>query len=93
MKLRFVVAVFFPPDNRQSGGPDISRNDPRHRHDPSGAVVARSDGEGSHVGTGLERTTTTSTDGSYSIPELPIGSYTVTVTQSGFQTAVTNNVK
>src|SRR5439155_172552 len=42
--------------------------------------------------TGLERTTETSADGSYSIPELPIGTYTVTVTQSGFQTSVTNNV-
>src|SRR5581483_10617883 len=31
-------------------------------------------------------------DGSYSIPELPVGPYTVTVSQSGFQTAVTTNV-
>jgi len=29
------------------------------------------------VGTGLERTTDTSADGSYALPELPIGTYTV----------------
>ena len=45
-----------------------------------------------NINTGLERTTQTSADGSYLVPELPVGSYTVTVTQSGFQTAVTSNV-
>jgi hypothetical protein len=45
-----------------------------------------------NINTGLERTTQTSADGSYSLPELPVGTYTVTVTQSGFQTAVTSNV-
>src|SRR5204862_988742 len=45
-----------------------------------------------NVDTSLDRTTQTSADGSYSLPELPIGTYTVTVTQSGFQTAVTSNV-
>src|SRR5439155_21712226 len=45
-----------------------------------------------NVNTGLERTTQTSADGSYSIPELPIGTYTVTVSQSGFQTAATSGV-
>ena len=42
-----------------------------------------------NVGTGLERTTETSVDGSYALPELPIGTYTVTVTLTGFQTFVT----
>jgi outer membrane receptor protein involved in Fe transport len=46
-----------------------------------------------NAGTGLERTTTTSGDGSYTISELPIGNYSVTVTQSGFQTSVTSNVE
>jgi hypothetical protein len=61
--------------------------------DPSGAVVAGATVKVRNLGTGLERTTVTSADGSYSVPELPIGTYTVTVTQSGFQTAVTNNVE
>ena len=45
-----------------------------------------------NVATGLERTTDTSADGSYALPELPIGTYTVTVTLAGFQTAVTTGV-
>src|SRR5438477_9430813 len=60
--------------------------------DPSGAVVSGAKVTIKNVNTGLERTTQTSADGSYSVPELPIGTYTVTVTQSGFQTAVTSNV-
>jgi hypothetical protein len=42
--------------------------------------------------TGLARTTLTSEDGSYIVTELPIGSYTVTISQSGFQTSVTSDV-
>src|SRR5207253_4069745 len=60
--------------------------------DPQGAVVVGAKVTVRNVNTGLERTTQTSADGSYAIPELPIGSYTVTVTQSGFQTAVTSSV-
>ena len=55
--------------------------------DPTGALVAGATVKVRNTGTGLERTvTTTSADGSYSIPELPIGTYSVTVTQTGFQT-------
>ena len=61
--------------------------------DPSGAYVAGATVKVRNAATGIERTTVTSADGSYRVPELPIGSYSVTVTQSGFQTAVTNNVE
>jgi len=60
--------------------------------DPSGAVVAGAKVTVKNVGTGLERTTDTSADGSYALPELPIGTYTVTITLTGFQTAVTTGV-
>src|SRR5258708_22820906 len=60
--------------------------------DPQGAVIAGAKVTVRNVNTGLERTTETSADGSYSVPELPIGFYTVTISQSGFQTAVTTNV-
>jgi hypothetical protein len=60
--------------------------------DASGAVVAGAKVTVRNVATGLERTTETSADGSYSLPELPIGTYTVTVTQVGFQTFVTTGV-
>ena len=61
--------------------------------DPSGAYVAGATVKVRNVATGLERTTATSADGSYAVPELPIGTYSVSVTQTGFQTAVTNGVE
>jgi outer membrane receptor protein involved in Fe transport len=60
--------------------------------DPSGAYVSGATVKVRNVATGIERTTVTSGDGSYRVPELPIGTYSVTVTQTGFQTAVTNDV-
>jgi len=60
--------------------------------DPSGAVVAGAKVTAKNTGTGLERSTETSGDGSYSIPELPIGTYNVSVTQQGFQTFVATGV-
>ena len=56
--------------------------------DATGAVVAGAKVTVKNVATGLERTTETSADGSYALPELPIGTYTVTVTLTGFQTFV-----
>jgi hypothetical protein len=60
--------------------------------DNSGAVISGARVTARNVGTGLERSTETSADGSYSIPELPLGSYSVTITQSGFQTSLTTGV-
>jgi hypothetical protein len=60
--------------------------------DVTGAWVSGAKVTVHNVNTGLERITQTSTDGSYAVPELPIGTYTVTITQSGFQTSVTTNV-
>jgi hypothetical protein len=60
--------------------------------DPSGAVVAGATVTVKNTGTGLERTTETSGDGSYSVPELPIGTYTVTISQHGFQTFLATKV-
>ena len=61
--------------------------------DPSGAYVAGASVKVRNMATGQERTTVTSADGSYSVPELPIGSYSVTVTLTGFQTSITSNVE
>jgi hypothetical protein len=60
--------------------------------DPSGAVVAGASVTAKNVGTGLERSTETSADGSYALPELQIGTYTVTITLTGFQTFVASGV-
>src|SRR2546422_5807768 len=60
--------------------------------DASGAVVSGAQVTVRNANTGLERTTRTSADCSYSVPELPIGTYAVTVSQSGFQTSATTGV-
>src|SRR6202044_3170362 len=60
--------------------------------DAQGAVVAGAKVTVKNVGTGLERTTETSADGSYALPELQIGTYTVTITLTGFQKSVTTGV-
>jgi carboxypeptidase family protein len=60
--------------------------------DVTGAWVSGATVKVKNVDTGLERTTQTSADGSYNVPELPIGNYSVAITQSGFQTSVTSGV-
>ena len=60
--------------------------------DATGAVVSGAQVTVRNANTGLERVTLTSEDGSYSVPELPIGSYNVTVTEKGFQSSVVKGV-
>jgi hypothetical protein len=60
--------------------------------DTSSAVISGAQVAARNVDTGLQRTTQTSDDGSYVIPELPLGTYTVTVSLNGFQTSVTTGV-
>ena len=60
--------------------------------DSSGLAVAGATVTVKNIETGLMRTTQTTADGSYTVTELPIGTYTVTISQSGFQTAVTSDV-
>src|SRR5271163_499251 len=60
--------------------------------DASGAVISGAKVTVKNAGTGLERSTESSADGSYALPELPIGTYSVTVVQTGFQTFITTGV-
>jgi len=60
--------------------------------DPSGAVLPGATVTVKNTGTGLERSTQTSADGSYTLSELPIGTYTVTISQTGFDTFVATGV-
>ncbi|MGB5036249.1 MAG: carboxypeptidase regulatory-like domain-containing protein, partial [Blastocatellia bacterium] len=55
--------------------------------DNSGAVVPGATVTAKNTSTGVTRTTVTDADGSYSISELPIGAYELTVSHEGFQTA------
>jgi hypothetical protein len=59
--------------------------------DPSGSVVANAKVQAKNNDTGLLRETISIAEGGYVLPELPPGTYTVTVTASGFA-AITQNV-
>jgi outer membrane receptor protein involved in Fe transport len=61
--------------------------------DSSGGTVPGATVTIKNVDTGLTRTLTTSDDGSYSAPELPIGNYSVTVEKQGFKTGLISRIK
>jgi hypothetical protein len=61
-------------------------------NDSTGAIVPGATVTLKSEGTGLTRTATTSSGGAYSFAELPVGSYRVEVSLSGFKSAVVNNV-
>ena len=52
--------------------------------DQSGAAVPAAPVVATNQATGVSRSTTTDASGNYSIPELPIGNYTLSVTVEGF---------
>ncbi|MHB8502677.1 MAG: TonB-dependent receptor domain-containing protein [Candidatus Acidiferrales bacterium] len=54
--------------------------------DASGAVVQNAVVKIHNLATGLEQTATTKTDGSFSVADLPIGTYSVTFSRDGFKT-------
>ena len=60
--------------------------------DTGGGVVPGASITAKNNATTVESRTTTNTSGAFSIPSLPIGTYTVTATLSGFKTAVQTNV-
>jgi hypothetical protein len=55
--------------------------------DTSGAAILNAKVSVLNVATGVERTTETTSDGGYLIPELPVGTYDVTIELAGFQKA------
>lgn len=60
--------------------------------DSSGLVVAGAIVNATNSATGLERTAVTSGSGTYDIPELAVGRYTVTITCQGLQTVKFDDV-
>ena len=62
-------------------------------HDSSGAVVPGATVKAVHVATNFERTVTTSADGAYTIPQLPVGAYVMVITANGFQTTTLENIE
>ena len=61
--------------------------------DSSGAVMEKVKVVVTNEETGLTRETTTTADGAYVVPLLPVGSYVVTAEQSGFKIAITSGVR
>lgn len=60
--------------------------------DPSGLVIAGANVEAKNADTGAAYTAATTTAGNYALPNLPIGTYTVTVTVAGFKTYTHENL-
>jgi hypothetical protein len=60
--------------------------------DPSGGLVPSAKVKAVQTETGQERSTVTSSTGSYVIPNLPVGPYTLTVTSEGFQSYVDSGI-
>jgi len=60
--------------------------------DTSGAVVQGADVKVVSLDTGLVRNTKTNDQGDYTVSELPIGSYSVTVSKAGFKDAILGKV-
>jgi hypothetical protein len=89
--LFFCLCLFFlhPADSRAQtfrGTILGTVTDSSGRAVPAAAVTIK------NLDTGLIRTVTTSDDGSYSAPELPIGNYSVTVEKAGFKEGVVTGV-
>jgi hypothetical protein len=61
--------------------------------DSSGAAVPGATVTIKNVDTGLTRTVVTTDSGEYSVPELPLGTYTITVQKSGFKEGLVTGVK
>ena len=60
--------------------------------DVSGAVISGATVRAVNSATGLSREATTTANGEFAFQDLPLGNYTVTVTQPGFQTVKVDNV-
>ena len=60
--------------------------------DPSGSVIANVPVTATHVDTGTKIVGTTSQTGNYTLPQLPVGRYVITVAQTGFKSFRQENV-
>jgi hypothetical protein len=60
--------------------------------DPTGAVVPKARITAVQTATGLSRSTISGAEGTYTLPQLPVGAYDVTAEVSGFKSATTRGI-
>src|SRR6266446_3243920 len=60
--------------------------------DPAGAVVPNAQVKATDTATQIEHTSATTSDGIFAFQDLPVGTYKVTVTTSGFPVVTVDNV-
>jgi hypothetical protein len=60
--------------------------------DNSGAIVQGATVKVHNIGTNLEQTSTSRNDGSFSVIDLPIGTYEITISKTGFKTEVYSQI-
>jgi hypothetical protein len=85
----FCLSVFF---GHLTFGQAVSGNIIGTVTDPSGAAVAGAQVTVANTETGVSTQVTTNESGNYTAPNLPAGSYIITMTQAGFQKFVQQNV-
>lgn len=61
--------------------------------DQQSAIIPNATVKAVHIATNFERQVTTSHEGSYTIPQLPVGGYVIIVTVANFQTTTIENVE
>jgi hypothetical protein len=81
--LNFLALVLAPAVFAQTSGVGTIRGTVT---DPQGAVVVGAQVTAVSTGTGYSRTVMTGSDGSYSFPDIPPGSYSLKITKAGFKT-------
>ena len=60
--------------------------------DPSGAVVPKTKITAVQTATGLARSTVSGPEGTYTLPQLPVGTYTLTAEAAGFNSATSSDI-
>jgi hypothetical protein len=61
--------------------------------DPSGGLVPNATVKATEIATGIDHTTTTTSDGAFAFQDIPLGLYKVTVTATGFPTYAVDKVE
>ena len=61
-------------------------------HDAQGAVVSGATVKLSNPATGQERTIVSDANGEFNFPQLPLGTFQLTVTKEGFRTTIINDI-